>query len=79
MTAPPAATPVPSAAESDPVEAAVAEATDSGWRDEVSYTLNPGEGIEVKLAMEEGQTARYAWSANGGASSTEKPASSSPP
>lgn len=35
------------------------------WRDEVSYTLNPGEGIEVKLAMEEGQVARFAWSANG--------------
>jgi hypothetical protein len=35
------------------------------WRDEVSYTLNPGEGIEVKLAMEEGQTARFAWTANG--------------
>ena len=39
----------------------------SEWRDEVSYTLNPGEGIEVKLAMEEGQTARFAWTANGGA------------
>jgi hypothetical protein len=35
------------------------------WRDEVSYTLAPGEGIEVKLAMEEGQVARFAWTANG--------------
>ena len=50
----------------DPVEAAVAEATTAEWRDEVSYTLAAGEGIEVKLAMEEGQTARYAWTANGG-------------
>ncbi len=50
----------------DPVEAAVAEATAPEWRDEVSYTLAPGEGIEVKLAMEEGQTARFFWSANGG-------------
>lgn len=49
----------------DPVEAAVAEAAAPEWRDEVSYTLNPGEGIEVKLAMEEGQTARFAWTANG--------------
>lgn len=46
------------------VEAAVAEAT-SGWRDEVSYTLAPGEGIEVKLVMQEGQTARFFWTANG--------------
>ena len=36
------------------------------WRDEVSYTLQPGEGIEVKLVMEEGQTARFEWTANGG-------------
>lgn len=35
------------------------------WRDEVSYTLAPGEGIEVKLVMEEGQTARFFWTANG--------------
>ncbi len=46
------------------VEAAVAAAT-SDWRDEVSYTLAPGEGIEVKLAMQEGQTARFYWTANG--------------
>lgn len=50
----------------DPVEAAVAAATAPEWRDEVSYTLNPGEGIEVKLAMEEDQVARFAWTANGG-------------
>lgn len=46
------------------VESAVAEAA-SDWRDEVSYTLAPGEGIEVKLAMQEGQTARFEWTANG--------------
>lgn len=42
------------------------EAAPAEWRDEVSYTLAPGEGIEVKLAMEAGQTARFAWTANGG-------------
>lgn len=47
------------------VEAAIAEAITSEWRDEVSYTLAPGEGIEVKLVMEEGQTARFEWTANG--------------
>ncbi len=50
----------------DAVEAAIAAATAPEWRDEVSYRLNPGEGIEVKLAMEEGQIARFAWTANGG-------------
>jgi len=67
------AEPAPEAAAApaaDPVEAAVAEAAapepaTPGWRDEVSYTLNPGEGIEVKLSMEEGQTARFFWTANG--------------
>ena len=53
-----------------PVEAAVAEASEATpaapeWRDEVSYTLAPGEGTEVKLAMEAGQIARFAWTANG--------------
>lgn len=47
------------------VEAAVAEAITSEWRDEVSYVLAPGEGIEVKLVMQEGQTARFEWTANG--------------
>lgn len=79
VVAPAAAEPAPEAAAapaSDPVEAAVAEATapepaaapattTAEWRDEVSYALNPGEGIEVKLAMEEGQTARFFWTANG--------------
>lgn len=63
----PAAAPAPEAVAIAPaVEAAVAEATAAtGWRDEVSYTLTPGEGIEVKLVMQEGQTARFEWTANG--------------
>ncbi len=62
LDAPAAAEPAQeqAAAAPDPVQAAASE-----WRDEVSYTLAPGEGIEVKLAMEEGQTARFAWTANG--------------
>lgn len=43
-----------------PSEPATAE-----WRDEVSYTLPPSEGIEVKLVMEEGAVAQFAWTANG--------------
>ncbi len=37
----------------------------SVWRDEVSYTLTPGEGVEVKLVMEEGALATFEGSANG--------------
>jgi hypothetical protein len=69
--APVAEVPVAVIPDPDPVEAAVAEATEAApaapeWRDEVSYTLAPGEGIEVKLVMEGGQVARFAWTANGG-------------
>jgi hypothetical protein len=63
----PALTTKEAAAAPDPIESAVVEAATPEWRDEVSYTLNPGEGIEVKLAMEQGQTARFAWTANRGA------------
>ena len=33
--------------------------------DEMSLTLAPGEGVEVKLVMAKGAKANYAWSANG--------------
>ena len=58
----PAPAPAPEAAAA--VDTAVSEAN-SGWRDEFSYSLAPGEGIEVKLVMQEGQTARFEWTANG--------------
>jgi len=35
------------------------------WRNEISYTLKPGQGVEVKLAMNEGAVANFEWSANG--------------
>ena len=35
------------------------------WRDEASYTLVPTQGIEIKLAMREGDRAEFEWSANG--------------
>jgi hypothetical protein len=43
-----------------------AEPPPAAWRDEVSYTLAPTEGIEVKLVMEEGAVAGFEWTANGG-------------
>lgn len=47
-----------------PVEQQAA-APASEWRDEVSFTLTPGEGTEVKLAMQEDGQARFHWTANG--------------
>ncbi|OJY28885.1 MAG: hypothetical protein BGP11_01905 [Rhodobacterales bacterium 65-51] len=60
--------PVPAPAVDEAIAEALATppAAAAGWRDEVSYTLAPGEGIEVKLAMEEGQIATFEWTANGG-------------
>lgn len=37
----------------------------ASWLDEIDYTLQPGEGIEVKLIMDEGAIAEFEWSANG--------------
>lgn len=66
---PSAPAPAPAAA---PVVAAPAPAprvpvqpAGPSWRDNASVTLPPGEGIEIKMAMEEGQTAQFEWSANG--------------
>lgn len=66
------ATSVPPAAPTRAPEAApVAEAPaappaePAGWQDEVSYTLAPTEGIEIKLVMEEGAVASFEWTANG--------------
>ncbi|ANK79425.1 MAG: transmembrane anchor protein [Rhizobiales bacterium NRL2] len=36
------------------------------WRDTVTFTLEPGEYTEMKLAMAEGNFAEYAWNAEGG-------------
>ncbi len=62
----PIAQPEPATAAAAP-EATAQPTAPAGWRDEASYTLQPGEGIEVKLAMQAGQTARFEWTANGGA------------
>jgi hypothetical protein len=36
------------------------------WRDEITFTLAPGASAEIKLMMESGMTAEYAWVATGG-------------
>ena len=50
---------VPAIAPPTPEQAAPA------WRDEVSYTLAPTQGIEIKLVMSEGARAEFEWTANG--------------
>lgn len=42
-----------------------AAATAPAWKDEISFTLAPGEGVEVKLVMTEGARASFHWTANG--------------
>lgn len=37
------------------------------WRDEIPFTLTPGEGTEIKLKMAQGANAEYAWVVEGGA------------
>lgn len=56
----------PAAQPAAPEVAAATTAETSPWRDEVSYTLPPGEGVEIKLVMQEGAVATFEWSANGG-------------
>ena len=39
---------------------------DGQWRDEIPFTLTPGEGIEIKMKMSEGYKANYSWAVTGG-------------
>ncbi len=41
-------------------------AAGSRWRDSMAITLQPSEGIEVKMSMRASEKARYAWTTNGG-------------
>ena len=36
------------------------------WRDEIPFTLTPGEGIEIKMKMASGDKAQYSWVVTGG-------------
>jgi hypothetical protein len=59
----PAAEPAPMPA--PPPQVAEQPAAAPEWRDEVSFTLAPGEGAEFKLVMDEGAQAEFFWTANG--------------
>ena len=74
------ATPAPSAPAAAPAAVAQAPAPDatppsapitSGtgitvWRDEMTFTLTPGQGTEIKLKMKEGDKALFSWAVQGG-------------
>lgn len=64
----PLAEPQPTAIVEEPTPVVVEEAAPAIplWRDEISITLSPGEGAEVKLTMSEGATASFSWESNGG-------------
>ncbi|WP_313907286.1 transmembrane anchor protein [Psychrobacter pacificensis] len=36
------------------------------WRDEIPFTLTPGEGLEIKMKMDSGGKAEYSWVVTGG-------------
>tara|TARA_R110000782_G_scaffold149936_3_gene242698 strand:- start:701 stop:1378 length:678 start_codon:yes stop_codon:yes gene_type:complete len=63
----PAQVAVPSAAPAKPAEPQkTAEALAPTWKEEISFTLVPGQGAEVKLVMDEGAVAEFHWTVDGG-------------
>lgn len=65
VEAAPAAPPEP--ATQPAARAAAAGQSQVAWRDEMPFTLSPGEGTEIKLKMVKDGQAQYAWSVEGGA------------
>lgn len=61
----PAPSPAPEAVEDAASTAVTALPAATAWRDEVNVVLTPGEGIELKLVMDEGAAAEFQWTANG--------------
>ena len=49
-----------------PKEPGQAVASKIEWRDEMSVTLTPGEGTEIKMKLVEGAKAQYSWVVEGG-------------
>lgn len=48
------------------VSSAQAQESSNDWKDTVTFTLEPGQGIEYKLVMPEGGVAPFMWKAEGG-------------
>ena len=62
----PATVAAPRPTSATPVPAPERQQTTADWRHQMSFTLAPGVGTEVKLRMKEGEKAFYAWSVEGG-------------
>ena len=60
------ATPSPAGQVAAPKAPTQTDAAQIEWRDEIPFTLMPGEGTEIKLKMVEGAKAEYAWEVEGG-------------
>ena len=58
VTPTPTPNPAPAAEESDFVPPSI-------WRDEIEITLQPGQGVELKLVMAADAEAEFEWTANG--------------
>ena len=43
-----------------------AQQAKDAWKDEITFSLEPGQGIEWKLVMEKGAVAEYQWTAENG-------------
>lgn len=61
-----APTPAASAPSVAPATPSANSAGDPAWRDEMTFTLTPGQGTEIKLRMKEGEKALFSWTVQGG-------------
>lgn len=48
------------------VKPEVTAAAETVWKDKIMLSLKPGQGAEVKLAMEKGNVAQFEWTSKGG-------------
>lgn len=63
VTKAPAATPATQTASAQSYSSSSGAAV---WRDEITFTLTPGQGTEIKLKMNKGEKALYSWTVQGG-------------
>ena len=62
----PTATPAASAPSVESAAPSADTAGDPVWRDEMTFTLRPGQGTEIKLKMTEGEKGLFSWTVQGG-------------
>ena len=64
--APADAVQAPAADSAQPSVPSPSSADSAVWRDELTFTLAPGQGTEIKLKMKEGEKALFSWTVQGG-------------